>query len=79
MLSIGSKELHQCPSLGKTARCPNCGEQHEVTFGKKRMPDGSWEETKMLASVRCGEKSFLVGIEGKDITLIVEGNDGREN
>lgn len=68
MFALGNEELAKLPALGKTVNCKSCGGTHVVEFGKTKMPDGTWQESKMMAFTKCGGKTFLVGVEGKDIT-----------
>lgn len=67
MFSIGNNELKEAPPLCKTIACYQCGGVHEIVYGKKVLPDGTEVESKLLAFYRCGGKTYLVGIDGKDI------------
>lgn len=63
MLAVGPEDLGE--KVGKSIKCPHCGEEHPIKYGTQEMPDGTWRETKMLAFYTCGEKSYLAGIDGQ--------------
>jgi hypothetical protein len=65
MLAIGVDELKE--PLGDTIQCPQCGGTHEVMYGEKVLPDGTKEPSKLLAFYKCGEHSYLCGIDGRAI------------
>ena len=67
MLAIGNKELDAAPELGETVLCWLCGKQHPVEHGEEVLRDGTRRPTTMLAFFRCGEKSYLCGIRGKEV------------
>lgn len=67
-ISFGNDELERMPDLGEEVICPHCGKMHKVEYAKKILDDGTQVEDKTLAFVRCGDKSYLVGVNGKDIT-----------
>lgn len=69
MFSIGNDELEKKKDLGDMVKCKACGKMHKVEYGKKVLPDGTKEPSKMLAFVNCKEtgKQFLVGINGKEL------------
>jgi hypothetical protein len=69
MFTIGSDELKRYPELGETVNCPHCGGTHPVRFAREEIDPGIWKETETLAFYNCGERSFLCGLKGKDITL----------
>lgn len=64
-IAIGNEELDNAPLLGDTIVCPQCGKTHNIQYGKKVLKDGTRVESNMLAFYKCGDKSFLAGIEGK--------------
>jgi len=64
-IAIGGEELGE--EIGDGVTCPSCGKEHPVEYGQKELPDGTMVECRTLAFVSCGEKSFLVGIDGKEI------------
>jgi hypothetical protein len=67
-VAYGNGEINSWSErVGDTATCPNCGKAHEVKYGEKVNADSTRQPSKMLAFVSCGEKSFLVGIQGKVI------------
>ena len=65
ILAIGEEQLGN--ELGETYECPRCGEKHQITYGKKKLEDGTWVETKMLSFYKCGERTYLAGIDGRKI------------
>ena len=67
MFAIGNDEVEGSPSLGKSIKCNLCGKKHKIQYGDKVLENGDKVECKMLAFVKCGESSYLVGINGKDI------------
>ncbi len=67
MFAIGHDELNKANPLGDFILCTICGERHKIKYGKEKQPDGTWKETKLLAFYDCGDKSYLAGINGKDI------------
>lgn len=67
MFAIGNEELNGVPELGETIRCSICGDEHEVEYGDLVQSDGTKVPTRMLAFFSCGGKSYLCGIDGKDI------------
>ncbi len=67
MFSIGKNEAEDLPEIGKTVECWMCGKTHTVKYGERVLKDGSKEPCTMLAFFNCGKKSYLCGIDGKDI------------
>jgi len=65
MLAVGNNELGE--KLGEVYQCPHCGEEHEIHYGKKQVVDGSWVLTKMLSFYKCGDKTYLAGIDGRKL------------
>jgi hypothetical protein len=63
MLTIGNDELQKASFLGDFVLCERCGERHKIYYGK----DANGNKTKLLSFVKCGERTFLVGLNGKDI------------
>lgn len=71
MLAIGNDELESAPKLdNKLIKCHMCGRNHKVTYADKIMPDGTKIPSQLLAFFRCRGKSYLAGINGKDIRRI---------
>lgn len=67
MKSFSNKELKQKPDLGDFILCPHCQNRHLIKYGNKVLSDGTKEPTKLLAFYRCGDKTYLAGIDGKNI------------
>jgi hypothetical protein len=66
MFVIGNDELAKCDDLGKTVRC-KCGKNHRVRYGEEVLEDGTRKPSKMLAFYTCKGKTYLAGINGKEI------------
>ena len=56
------------PILKDEILCPRCGGKHKIFYGKI-LKDGIEIERKFLAVYHCGGKSYLAGVNGKDVTL----------
>ena len=79
MISFGNDELNEAPELGITIDCPHCGKVHEIQYGQEILPDGTYQDSKALAFYTCGEKTYLAGIDGKNIMDNIKGSqDGKE-
>jgi len=63
MYTVGNNELIR--TLLDKELCPNCGELHEVCYGDKVNSDGTKTPSKLIAFIRCGESSYLVGVNNK--------------
>jgi hypothetical protein len=66
MIAIGNDELEAAPQLGKTIKCPICGNRHKVEYAEEILADGTKRPSKLLAFYRCGGNSYLAGIDGKE-------------
>ncbi len=58
--AIGNDELDLKPKAGKTVVCKNCGKVHKIEFGTV-----NGKINKRLGFTKCGEKLFMVTLEGK--------------
>jgi len=67
MLAIGNDEIEKAPPLGDFILCTVCGKRHRIEFGDEVLKDGTKKQSKLLAFYKCGGKSYLAGINGKDI------------
>ena len=67
MLTIGNNELDALPQLGNFILCKHCGNRHKIEYGKKIQKDGSKTKSDLLAFYKCKNKTYLAGINGKDI------------
>ena len=65
MLVIGNEELDSLPSAGKAAKCPACGKEHEIKYGKVILEDGTKKPSDMLGFINCGKKTYLVSVKDK--------------
>lgn len=61
MFSRSNEELAAAPPLEDTIECPHCGNFHIVRTTK------SEKGTMSLQSYRCGEKTYLAGIDNKSV------------
>ena len=66
-VGFGNDTLDKQPPLkkGDSVNCPNCKKIHPVECGTS---DG--KESDLLLFYRCGNKSYLAGINGKSIVGI---------
>lgn len=66
-ISFSNEELEGNDLVGEVAGCPNCNEEHMVTYGNKVLEDGTLAPSRMLAFTKCDKNgsTYLVGIEGK--------------
>lgn len=64
-IAIGNDELAQQPDMGDTIRCWMCGQDHPVEYGTV-LTNGVQMPSKTLAFMRCGDKSYLCGVNGKE-------------
>ena len=64
MLAIGHDELGEY--LGDTYLCERCGKEHKIEHGHVIEKDGTKTRSK-LSFIKCGKKTFLVGIEERRI------------
>lgn len=67
IFSIGNDELENKQPLGDMARCKVCGKMHKVRYGKEVLEDGTKVPSKLLAFISCGDRDFLVGVNGKEV------------
>jgi len=63
MITVSNEELEESPYLEKEITCKICGNKHKVEYAK----DSEGNESKTLQFFKCGEKSYICGINGKDI------------
>ena len=64
--AIGNEEIQDAPVLGSKILCSMCGKTHYITYGKQKI-NGEWVESRLLAFYKCRGKSYLAGLNGKDI------------
>ena len=67
MFAIGNEEIDKASALSETITCYLCGKKHRVRYGYKVLPDGSKIKSRILAFFKCKGKSYLCGINGKDL------------
>ena len=69
MLAFGNDELVEYPPLhaGEAILCPHCGESHIAEAGKDAT---TGEEFKLLLFYRCGETSYLCGVDGRNVMSV---------
>lgn len=61
MLSIGNDELEKCKMLGDFILCDKCEKRHRITIWKSE--NGSTS----IGTYECEGKTYMAGIDGKDI------------
>lgn len=66
--SVGNEELSVLPELGDEIVCWMCHQRHKVEYGQKMLVDGSLWPSNTLAFFSCDGKTYLCGIDRKDIT-----------
>jgi len=49
----------------KYVKCPNCGKQHLIEYGKSKNKKEEWEENKAMWFVTCEEEAFVVSLDNK--------------
>ena len=64
--SISFDELENKPLLGKSIKCTKCGKRHKIIFGTET-ETGKKVKSDFLSFYKCGKKSYLAGISGRDI------------
>jgi len=64
-IAVGNGELDNNGPVGKFITCPHCSQDHDIKYGKEKNAAGEWVESRMLAFYKCGEKSYLAGINGQ--------------
>lgn len=67
MLAIGNDELYKSQRLQKIIVCGMCGKRHKIIYGDQILHDGTKIPSKLLAFYKCNGKTYLAGINGKDI------------
>ena len=72
MLTIGNEELLSLKKASKFAICPNCGEKHKIEYGTNSK---TGKTSTMLGFVSCGQKDYLVTIDGKILKIQPNNNE----
>ncbi len=70
MFAIGNDELENAPELGKSITCHICGKKHKTMYADEVMKNGTKNASRLLAFFKCRGKSYLAGINGKDVRRI---------
>lgn len=65
MFSLSNDEKAALPELGKTVGCVVCLEAHDVSTSTS-------ESGFRLHFYKCGETSYLCGMDGKDVTGLLK-------
>jgi len=65
--AIGNDELDKAEPLSDFIKCPHCGMEHPVEYGEEVLDNGTKVPSKLIAFYKCGEKSYLCGINSKRI------------
>lgn len=63
MLAVGNSELGA--AVPDMMPCPHCGKMRIVSYANEVQGDGTRKPCKLLAAVKCGDKSYLVGVAGR--------------
>lgn len=66
MLSISNTEIAKLSELGDKVKCWNCDQEHPIEYGETIHPDGTRTPSKSLAFFKCGDSTYLCGINGKE-------------
>ena len=67
MLAIGNDELRLKPKIGEKIHCKRCGKNHIIKYGEKVLTDGTKIPSDLLAFYKCKGKSYLGGIDGREL------------
>lgn len=73
-IAIGNEEITE--SLGDFILCDKCGQRHIIEYGDEILEDGTRIPSKLLAFYDCGGKSYLAGINGRDVRKTGESKGG---
>jgi len=65
MLTLGNEELEEAPSVGDFILCTSCGERHRVNCSSSVKGNENCKTT--LQTYKCGGKTYLVGVDRKDV------------
>lgn len=66
-VSFSNDELEGAEPLGETITCPHCSKVHIVLYGEEILKDGTKISSTKIAFYKCGESTYLCGIDGKRI------------
>lgn len=47
--------------------CPSCNKLHKIEYGKRKMPDGTLEDSNLLGYVKCGDNACMVTLIGESM------------
>lgn len=63
-IGFGNDQLENQPNMieGMDIICPHCGSIHQVILATK---SETGEKSNMLGGYKCGDKSYLAGVNGK--------------
>ena len=67
MFTVSNDELEKAPNIGETIICKKCNKEHKIEYGEEILPDGLKVSSKVLAFYRCGDNTYLAGVNGKSI------------
>ncbi len=62
-IAVGPEDFGD--AVKETARCPHCSALLPVQYAEEVMHDGTKKPSRLLGYVSCGEKSYLVAVDGK--------------
>ena len=66
-IAIGNGEIAGNPTVGATFQCPRCNVPHSVEHGETVNSDGTRSPSKLLAFYQCRGKSYLCGVNGREV------------
>jgi len=75
-VAFGNDELTKLPALGDKVLCPRCGKPHKIIYGKRILEDGTEKEDRTIAGYKCKGKTYLAGVNGKDVTGLFKKGKG---
>lgn len=63
-ISIGNDQLGEELAPGQEILCRNCNQTHPIQYARDAV---TGQESDALLYVKCGDKAFLVGVDGKRV------------
>ena len=69
MLGIANDEIKDKPDITDIINCDICGGTHRIEYGEEILKDGTRKKSKFLGFYKCGDKTYLASIKGKDVRI----------
>jgi len=63
-VAFSNNELDEKQPAGDKAKCPKCGKNHKIEYGKDKK---TGKISKMIGFVNCGKNCYMVSLDGKII------------